>query len=47
MAGADLSPHSLYRHVRYSLGRKCVPEMSLEVHWRMEVFQLYQLWRHR
>ncbi|MFD5966763.1 hypothetical protein ACFWGR_11100 [Streptomyces sp. NPDC060311] len=46
-AGADLSPHALYRHVRYSLGRKCVPEMSLEMHWRIEVFQLYQLWRHR
>ncbi|MFF8881859.1 hypothetical protein [Streptomyces flaveolus] len=47
VAGADLSPHALYRHVRYSLGRERVPEMSLEMHWRMEVLRIHQLWRHR
>ncbi|MFF4794859.1 hypothetical protein ACFY2M_35075 [Streptomyces sp. NPDC001276] len=47
VAGADLSPHGLYRHVRYSLGRPRVPDVSLEMHWRMEVFRVYQLWRHR
>ncbi|MFC7882197.1 hypothetical protein ACFUVV_10030 [Streptomyces sp. NPDC057376] len=29
------------------LGRELVPEKSLEMHRRMEVFQLYRLWRHR
>ncbi|WP_157977478.1 hypothetical protein [Streptomyces triticisoli] len=47
VAGADLSPHGLYRHIRYSLGRPRVPDVSLEMHWRMEVFQAYQFWRHR
>ncbi|MFE9169014.1 hypothetical protein ACFYNZ_05705 [Streptomyces kebangsaanensis] len=47
VAGSDLSPHGLYRHIRYSLGRPRVPDVSLEMHWRMEVFQVYQLWRHR
>ena len=47
VAGADLSPHGLYRHIRHSLGRRRVPDSSLEMHWRMEIFQLYQVWRHR
>ncbi|MFE1032651.1 hypothetical protein ACFW40_12200 [Streptomyces sp. NPDC058807] len=47
VAGADLSPHALHRHVRYSLGRERIREKSLETHWRMEVSQLYRLWRHR
>ncbi|MEU9653463.1 hypothetical protein AB0E00_31830 [Streptomyces sp. NPDC048110] len=47
VAGADLSPHGLYRHIRFSHGRERVPEESLEMHWRMEVFGLFQLWRHR
>jgi hypothetical protein len=46
VAGADLSPHGLYRHIRHSLGRERVPEASLEMHWRMDVFRLHQLWRH-
>ncbi|MFH9613122.1 hypothetical protein ACH4MM_05030 [Streptomyces pratensis] len=44
---ADLSPHGLYRHVRHSLGRERVPDEALEMHWRMDVFRLYSLWRHR
>ncbi|MFJ6912832.1 hypothetical protein ACIQUX_02615 [Streptomyces sp. NPDC101133] len=47
VAGADLSPHGLYRHIRFSHGRDRVPDESLEMHWRMEVFKLFQLWRHR
>ncbi|MFF5157500.1 hypothetical protein ACFY3N_14780 [Streptomyces sp. NPDC000348] len=47
VAGADLSPHGLHRHIRHSLGRERVPGTSLEMHWRMEVFRLHQLWRHR
>ncbi|PPS88069.1 hypothetical protein [Streptomyces sp. MH60] len=47
VTGADLTPHSLYRHVRYSLGRERVAEEALETEWRMEVLRLYQLWRHR
>ncbi|MEW2255870.1 competence protein CoiA family protein [Streptomyces sp. NPDC047869] len=47
VAGADLSPHGLYRHLRHSLGRERVPDVSLEMHWRMDVFRLHQLWRHR
>ncbi|MFC7814523.1 hypothetical protein ACFUTR_07690 [Streptomyces sp. NPDC057367] len=47
VAGADLSPHGLYRHVRFSHGRDHVPDEDLEMHWRMEVFKLFQLWRHR
>ncbi|MEV6000394.1 competence protein CoiA family protein [Streptomyces griseomycini] len=47
VAGADLSPHGLYRHIRHSLGRERVPDASLETHWRMDVFRLHQLWRHR
>jgi hypothetical protein len=47
VAGADLSPHGLYRHIRHSLGRERVPDASLEMHWRMDVFRLHQLWRHR
>ncbi|GHA80511.1 hypothetical protein GCM10010330_38310 [Streptomyces tendae] len=47
VAGADLSPHGLYRHLRYSHGRDRVPDESLEMDWQMEVFRLYQLWRHR
>ncbi|MER6148157.1 hypothetical protein [Streptomyces hirsutus] len=47
VAGADLSPHSLYRHVRYSLGRERMTEESLAAEWPVEVLWLYQLWRHR
>ncbi|MET9187865.1 hypothetical protein ABZX63_21720 [Streptomyces tendae] len=47
VAGTDLSPHGLYRHIRFSHGRERVPDESLEMHWRMEVFGLFQLWRHR
>ncbi|MCX4623629.1 competence protein CoiA family protein [Streptomyces albogriseolus] len=47
VAGADLLPHGLYRHIRHSLGRERVPDASLEMHWRMDVFRLHQLWRHR
>lgn len=47
VADGDLAPHRSYRHVRDSRGRKPVPELSLEMHWRMDVFKLYQLWRHR
>ncbi|MFE0867492.1 competence protein CoiA family protein [Streptomyces rochei] len=47
VAGADLSPHGLYRHIRFSHGRERVPDASLEMHWRMEVLELFQLWRHR
>lgn len=47
VTGADLSPHGLYRHVRYSLGRKRVPDESVEADWRTDVLRLHQLWRHR
>ncbi|WMC89576.1 hypothetical protein [Streptomyces rochei] len=47
VAGADLSPHGLYRHIRFSHGRERVPDASLEMHWRMEVLELFHLWRHR
>lgn len=47
VTGADLSPPGLYRHVRHSLGRRRVPDRSLEMHRRMDVLQLHQLWRHR
>ncbi|MET8114931.1 competence protein CoiA family protein [Streptomyces prasinus] len=47
VAGSDLSPHGLYRHIRHSLGRERVPDSSLEMDWRMDVFRLHQLWRHR
>ncbi|GAA2463360.1 hypothetical protein [Streptomyces macrosporus] len=47
VAGADLSPHGLYRHIRYSLGRRRVPDASLAMHWKMDVFRLHQLWRYR
>ncbi|MFF8779240.1 hypothetical protein ACF07W_18420 [Streptomyces sp. NPDC015140] len=47
VTGADLSPHGLYRHVLRSHGRDRVPDESLETDWQMEVFRLYQLWRHR
>ncbi|MFF5253074.1 competence protein CoiA family protein [Streptomyces leeuwenhoekii] len=47
VTGADLSPHGLYHHVRYSLGRKRVPDESVEADWRTDVLRLHQLWRHR
>ncbi|MCG8965467.1 hypothetical protein [Streptomyces sp. CL12-4] len=47
VADADLSPHRQYRRVRDSRGRQRVPEQSLEMHWRMDVLELHQLWRHR
>lgn len=47
VAGADLSPDGLYPHIRHSLGRKRVPDPSIEMHWRMDVLRLHQLWRHR
>ncbi|MFB7086094.1 hypothetical protein [Streptomyces sp. NPDC056296] len=47
VAAADLSPHGLYRHIRFSRGRERVLDESREMHWRMEVFGLFQLWRHR
>lgn len=47
VTGADLSPHGLYRHVRHSHGRDRILDESLETDWQMEVFRLYQLWRHR
>ncbi|MFF0108866.1 hypothetical protein [Streptomyces hirsutus] len=47
VAGADLSPDSLYPHIRHSLSRKRVPDPSIEMHWRMDVLRLHQLWRHR
>ncbi|MGV9559378.1 hypothetical protein [Streptomyces sp. NPDC003522] len=47
VAGADLSPHGLYPQIRQRLGRRRVPDASLEMHWRMDVFRLHQLWRHR
>ncbi len=47
VADADLSPHRQYRRVRDSRGRQRVPDQSLEMHWRMDVLELHQLWRHR
>jgi hypothetical protein len=47
VADAGLSPHRQYRRVRDSRGRERVPEQSLEMHWRMDVLELHQLWRHR
>ncbi|ALO97448.1 Secreted protein [Streptomyces hygroscopicus subsp. limoneus] len=47
VAGADLSPHGLYFRIRARRGRKRVPDASLAMHWRMDVFRLHQLWRHR
>ncbi|MFB6774420.1 hypothetical protein [Streptomyces sp. NPDC056337] len=47
VTGADLSPHGLYRHVRHSHGRERISDEFLETDWQMEVFRLYQLWRHR
>ncbi|MFJ9833682.1 hypothetical protein ACIRU2_20205 [Streptomyces sp. NPDC101169] len=44
---ADAMSPSLYRHIRHSLGRERVTDASLEMHWRMDVFQLRRLWRHR
>ncbi|MEV7862125.1 hypothetical protein AB0O86_25685 [Streptomyces hirsutus] len=47
VAGVDLAPDGLYPHIRHSLGRERVPEPSIEMHWRMDVLRLHQLWRHR
>ncbi|MET8116157.1 competence protein CoiA family protein [Streptomyces prasinus] len=47
VAGADLAPDGLYPHIRHSLGRERVPDPSIEMHWRMDVLRLHQLWRHR
>ncbi|MEV0693917.1 hypothetical protein [Streptomyces sp. NPDC050388] len=33
--------------IRHSLGRERVPAPSIEMHWRMDVLRLHQLWRHR
>lgn len=47
VTGPDMMLHGLYRHVRYSLGREAVPPDALEMHWRMDIFKLHQLYRHR
>jgi hypothetical protein len=47
VAGVDLSVIGLYRNVRESLGRRRVPDVSLEMHRRMEAFRVHPLWRHR
>ncbi|MEW2219126.1 hypothetical protein AB0939_07385 [Streptomyces sp. NPDC006990] len=47
VASSDASLHWLYRHVRFSLGRKHITDEDLAAHWPMEVLRLRQRWRHR